>query len=215
MKYRLAKKHPYPAQLIDVKRAITWIKEHIAEYGGDPTYLAITGGSAGGHLSSLAALTPGDPSLQPGFEDVDTSVQVAVPIYGVYDFAGSTELPRAIYARDTFFGGVLHQRFADAPEAFEAASPILRIGPDAPDFFVIHGASDTMAPAEEAALFVERLRQTSRHTVVYAELPGAQHAFDVMPSIRTAHVVRAIERYLTWHWNSTKRPHVVAETLDA
>ena len=36
---------------------------------------------------------------------------------------------------------------------------------------------------------------------MYAELPGAQHAFDVFPSIRCAHVVRAIDRYLHWHWN--------------
>jgi hypothetical protein len=40
---------------------------------------------------------------------------------------------------------------------------------------------------------------------VYAELPGAQHAFDVFPSIRSAHVVRAIDRYLHWHWNGWRR----------
>lgn len=213
--YRLAKKHPFPAQVIDVKRAIAWIKENIGEYGGDPSYLAITGGSAGAHLASLAALTPGDPDFQPGFEDADTSVQAAVPHYGTYDFAGATGLPRAIYARDTFFGPlVLHRRWADSPEAFEAASPILRITPDAPDFFVIHGANDTMAPAAEARLFVERLRETSKRSVVYAELPGAQHAFDVFPSIRSVHVFRAVERYLTWHWNSTKHHHLVKEALD-
>ena len=37
---------------------------------------------------------------------------------------------------------------------------------------------------------------------MYAELPGTQHAFDVFPSIRTAHVVRAVDRFLNWHWNS-------------
>ena len=40
---------------------------------------------------------------------------------------------------------------------------------------------------------------------MYAELPGAQHAFDVFPSIRSAHVVRAIDRYLHWHWNGWRR----------
>src|SRR3954471_5170567 len=44
--YRLAPKNPFPAQIIDVKRAIAWTREHIAEYGGDPSYLVITGGSA-------------------------------------------------------------------------------------------------------------------------------------------------------------------------
>ena len=61
--YRLAPRDPFPAQIIDVKRAIAWIREHIAEYGGDPDYIAITGGSAGGHLTALAAVTPNDPDV--------------------------------------------------------------------------------------------------------------------------------------------------------
>ena len=46
-----------------MKQAIAWIREHIAEYGGDPDYIAITGGSAGGHLAALTALTPNDPDV--------------------------------------------------------------------------------------------------------------------------------------------------------
>ena len=56
--YRLSPRSTWPDHIVDVKRAIAWTKEHIAEYGGDPDWIAITGGSAGGHLSSLAALTP-------------------------------------------------------------------------------------------------------------------------------------------------------------
>ena len=58
--YRLSPRSTWPDHIVDVKRAIAWTKEHIAEYGGDPDWIAITGGSAGGHLSSLAALTPND-----------------------------------------------------------------------------------------------------------------------------------------------------------
>ena len=95
--------------------------------------------------------------------------------------------------------------WADHPEVFEDASPILRITPDAPDFFVLHGAHDSLVPVEQARQFVARLREISKRTVVYAELPGAQHAFDVFPSIRSAHIVRAIDRYLHWHWNQYRR----------
>lgn len=84
--YRVSPRHTWPDHIVDVKRALAWVKQHIAEYGGDPDFIAITGGSAGGHLSSLAALTPNDPQFQPGFEDVDTRVQAAVPFYGIYDF---------------------------------------------------------------------------------------------------------------------------------
>ena len=206
--YRLAPRDPFPAQIEDVKRAIAWIKEHIAEYGGDPEYLVITGGSAGGHLSALAALTAGDPTYQPGFEDADTSVQAAIPHYGVYDFAASTGMRKSELMRDTFLAPkVVKKRWSEDPEVFEAASPLLRVGVDAPDFFVIHGTHDTLVPVEQARMFVELLKERSKRTVVYAELPGAQHAFDVFPSIRSAHIVRAIDRYVHWHWNTWRREH--------
>ncbi|MCW2739398.1 alpha/beta hydrolase [Nocardioides sp.] len=201
--YRLSPRDAWPAHIVDVKRAIAWVRAHIADYGGNPDYLAITGGSAGGHLTALAALTPGDPDFQPGFEDADTSVQAAVPFYGVYDFAGSTGLTNAIGMRDTFLGPrVMQTTWTDAPDLYEAASPILRITPDAPDFFVIHGELDSLVAVDQARMFVAELRRTSKKSVVYAELPGAQHAFDVFHSLRSAHAVRAVDRYLTWHWNT-------------
>ena len=201
--YRLSPRDPWPAHIVDVKRAIAWVRDNSADHGGDPDYLVITGGSAGGHLAALAALTPGDPQFQPGFEDADTSVQAAVPFYGVYDFAGSTGLANAIGMRDAFLGPrVMQTTWQDAPDVYEAASPILRITPDAPDFFVIHGELDSLVAVDQARMFVAELRRTSEQSVVYAELPGAQHAFDVFHSIRSAHAVQAVDRYLTWHWNT-------------
>ena len=73
--YRLSPKAAFPAHIIDVKKSIAWVKEHIRDYGGNPDFIAITGGSAGGHLSSLAALTPNRADWQPGFEHADTSLQ--------------------------------------------------------------------------------------------------------------------------------------------
>ena len=61
---------------------------------------------------------------------------------------------------------------------------------------MIHGRNDTLVPVEEARLLVERLRALSDQPVVYLELPGTQHAFDVFPSIRSAHVVRAVGRFV-------------------
>ncbi|WP_082599443.1 alpha/beta hydrolase [Nocardioides sp. Root151] len=210
--YRLAPRNPFPAHIIDVKKAIAWIRENIAAYGGDPDYLAITGGSAGGHLAALAALTPDVKDFQPGFEDADTSVSVAIPHYGVYDFAGATGLKSMILMRDRFLAPrILQKRWKDDPEAFEAASPILQIRPDAPDFFVLHGTNDTLVPVEQARLFVARLREVADNSVVYAELPFAQHAYDIFKSVRAGHVVKAIDRYLHWHWNGYRQGLDVSE----
>jgi len=207
--YRLAPRDPWPAHAVDVKKAIHWIRQHIASYGGDPDYIAITGGSAGGHLTALTALTPDTPEWQPGFEDADTSVQLAIPHYGVYDFAGTSGTKAAVQLRDLFLAAwVMKKSWEDDPQVFEDASPLLRVTPDAPDFFVIHGAHDTLVPVDQARQFVARLREVSKRSVVYAELPGAQHAFDIFPSIRSAHIVRAIDRYLHWHWNQYRRTRV-------
>ncbi|MCW2781378.1 MAG: alpha/beta hydrolase [Marmoricola sp.] len=198
--YRLAPKHPMPAQIIDVKKALAWVRENIAEYGGDPSYVVITGGSAGGHLAALAALTPDVAQYQPGFEAADTSVSACVPFYGVYDLAGITGDKAAIAMRDRFLGPLIFKKDPKTDLAdFELASPIAHITPDAPDFYVLHGEYDTLVSVKQARAFVEKLRAVSKATVLYSELPGTQHAWEVFSSIRSNHTIRAVERFLEWH----------------
>ena len=214
MNYRLAPKHPFPSQIVDVKKAIAWTREHIASYGGDPSYLVVTGGSAGGHLAALAALTPGEPEYQPGFESADTSVAGCVPFYGVFDMAGLTGDKAAIAMRDYFLGPrVFRRKPAENMDDFVKASPIAHVSPDAPDFFVLHGANDSLVDVRQARAFVEKLKAGSKATVTYAELAGTQHAFEVFGSIRSHHVVRAVERWLLHHrtrWLATEREHDAA-----
>lgn len=193
--YRLSPRATWPDHIVDVKRAIAWVKDHIAEYGGDPDWIAITGGSAGGHLSALAALTPGNPEFQPGFEDVDTRVQAAVPFYGVYDFtrADNSVHPLMMPMLEEY---VLKQSRRRAPEAYRAASPINYISPDAPPFFVLHGTNDSLIPVEQGRSFAAKLREVSNQPAIYAELPYAQHAFDIFGSPRAAHSAVAVEQFL-------------------
>ncbi|OBK96354.1 esterase [Mycobacterium asiaticum] len=192
--YRLSPRSTWPDQIADVKRAIAWTKEHIAEYGGDPDWIAITGGSAGGHLSSLAAVTPNYPLFQPGFEELDTRVQAAVPFYGFYDFtrddAVHPMMPAMMGKR------VFKLSRNEIAEPFRLASSITHVSEDAPPFFVLHGVNDSLIPVEQARSFVARLREVSKQPVVYAELPYAQHAFDIFGSVRAAHAAVAVEQFL-------------------
>ena len=200
--YALSPRHSWPEHLVDVKRAIAWIRENIAAYGGDPDFIVVTGGSAGGHLAALAALTANDPEYQPGFEHVDTTLRAAIPHYAVYDLTGQLKSINAWGQRRLLERFVFKKRFGRHREEFERASPLFRVHEGAPPFFVIHGRYDSLVPVAEARAFVERLRAATASPVAYAELPGGQHAFDVFPSIRSAHVVRAVERFADWVWSA-------------
>ena len=193
--YRLSPRATWPDHIVDVKRAIAWVKANIADYGGDPERVAITGGSAGGHLSSLAALTANEPAFQPRFEEVDTSVMAAVPFYGVYDWTNRDGTGRGDM-EDVLARLVLKTTRQESPEVWEQASTMSWVGPDAPPFFVIHGSNDSLVPVEQARSFVSMLRAASKEPVVYAELPGAQHAFEVFDSARTLFTVGAVQRFL-------------------
>jgi acetyl esterase/lipase len=191
--YRLSPRATWPDHLVDVKRALAWVREHGEDYGADPGFLVLTGGSAGGHLTALCALTQNDPMWQPGFEDADTSVTACVPYYGVYDLNGETGTTAATVREKRLLARMV-MKTRDR-EVFRLASPLSHIDGDAPPFFVVHGRNDTLVPVEEARLFVERLRAASSNPVLYLELPGTEHAFDVFPSIRSDHVVRAVGRF--------------------
>ncbi|PBD14641.1 esterase [Mycobacterium avium subsp. hominissuis] len=202
--YRHSPRNTWPDHIVDVKRALAWVKQHIAGSGGDPDFIAITGGSAGGHLSSLAALTPNDPRFQPGFEDADTRVQAAVPFYGIYDFTRFDDSLHPMMP-GLLIKSIIKQRPATHLETFAAASPITHVNPDAPPFFVLHGRNDSLAYVEQARAFVERLRQVSTQPVVYAELPFTQHAFDIFGSVRAAHTAVAVEQFLAEVYSARDR----------
>jgi acetyl esterase/lipase len=194
--YRLSPLATFPDHIVDVKRALRWIREHVAEYGGDPSFVCVTGGSAGGHLTALTALSANDPRFQPGFEQVDTRVVAAVPFYGVYDF-----LDRAGIRGSQSMVPLLSQRVFKVapqqdPELWSAMNPIDRIGEQAPPFFVIQGTHDTLVFVEEGREFVRALREKSRAPVAYLEMVGAQHAFDVFHSPRSRHAVLAVAAFL-------------------
>ncbi|MGV9310495.1 alpha/beta hydrolase [Nonomuraea sp. NPDC004354] len=169
--YRLRPEFQHPDHLIDLKKIIAWVREHAHGYGADPSTLFVAGSSAGGHIAALAALTPNDPAFQPGFEHADTCVSGAIYLNGWY-------------------GGYFDQ---DAE-----AGPLAHVAPDAPPFLVAHGDMDPVVPVAEARHFADQLRQTSTSPVVYAELRGGNHAFDLYHSVRFEAVVDALEGFTAW-----------------
>ena len=144
----------------------------------------------------MTALTPGDQSLQPGFEDRDTSVQATVTFYGVYDLTDK----RGSYEKEfysTLVGPLVIKAFIDEePEKFEAASPEDNVSRVSMPWLVLQGDADTLTPVDGARRFADKLRDASEHAVIYGELPKAQHAFDVYYSPRSIAAVELASRFL-------------------
>ncbi|MGE0324873.1 MAG: alpha/beta hydrolase fold domain-containing protein [Polyangiaceae bacterium] len=194
--YRLAPRATFPDPLVDVKRGIAWTKRQVAEWGGDPNFVALSGNSAGAHLAALAALTWDKPELQPGFEDEDTRVSACIPFYGVFDLLNSKGQWPHSGMQNLMRFVVIKQSLDQARDQYELMSPITHVRADAPPFFVIHGDVDSLVPTGESRHFSEALRQVSTSPVLYAEIPDAQHAFEIFKSIRGVYTVRAAAEFL-------------------
>ncbi|MDX2378868.1 MAG: alpha/beta hydrolase [Acidimicrobiia bacterium] len=180
--YRMGKQHRFPAEIDDVKLALVWVAEHIGEYGGDPSFIAVSGGSAGGHLASLAALDPESAPL----------IKACVPIYGVYDFTDHLNIRGYARMRPFLERMVMPMKQADDPDFWQQMSPIFRVDAAAAPFFIVQGALDVLAWREEAQAFTEALSAVSQPSVSYAELPGTQHTFELFNSVRSTATVDAI-----------------------
>ncbi len=193
--YRLAPKFPWPAQIEDATRALGWIKKNIATYGGDPDRVVIAGGSAGGHLASLLALSADDHTWRPEqMSDVtDWSVRGAMSFYGVLEMTGDQEHWRGLGRGIRL---LLERRVVQFPytgheELYRSLSPYERIAKDAPPFFVVQGVNDTLVDVNVARAFVSKFRDVAFAPIYHIELPFTQHAFDVTASPRTSATTRA------------------------
>ncbi len=171
--YRLRPRAVFPDYLVDAKKVIAWTRRHAAEYGADPAVVFVAGSSAGAHLAATAALSPNDSAFQPGFEDADTMVAGAVCLFGYYGPVDRARQPLP-------------------------SSPFDYVRPDAPPILIAHGDQDMLVPVEQARALAERLRDVSASPVVFAELPGGPHNFDLFHSIRFEILIDGIEAFAAW-----------------
>jgi acetyl esterase/lipase len=194
--YRLGPASRFPDLLVDVKRAIAWLRVNGAQYGADPNYIIACGGSAGGHLAALAALTANRSTYQPGFETADTKLAAAIPLYGRFDFIDRNDvMPDKRPLINFLSSKVMPRSFEEDPELWDQASPVAQVGPHAPPMLVLHGTHDAVIPLAEAEAFVAALRRVSTESVVFARLYGAQHGWDFLNTPWTEHTVNAVHSF--------------------
>lgn len=177
--YRLSGEAPWPAQLEDVKLALRWMRANSAQLGIDPDKIAVSGNSAGGHLSLMVAATQNIPDFDGngGHAGVSTRVSAAIAFYaptnlGVPTTPGKTPVLDEVVV--ALFG-------ADRSGArIRGASPISYASADFPPTMLITGNADAIVPANESVRMYSALVGAGARAELHV-YEGAPHAFDATP----------------------------------
>ncbi|HEX3725921.1 MAG TPA: prolyl oligopeptidase family serine peptidase [Pirellulales bacterium] len=141
-----------------LKQAIRYVKEHASDYKIDPHRLGITGGSAGGHLASLAAVTA----------DESTAVKAAGVFFPPTDFLeyrgakldANAELSKVDdrIKRFVYVTGSGPASTSELIEALTKISPARRVTEKAPPFLIIHGDADPLVPLDQSEKLIAALK---------------------------------------------------------
>lgn len=185
--YRLAGEAVFPAQLLDVKAAIRYLRAHSGDYQLDAARFAVVGESAGAHLAALVGTTADrpkfdDPSL--GNEGVSSGVQAVVDFYGPADLATSdaqrASNPPCPSDPDPNIALLLGASPLAAPDLAAAASPVTYLHPGIvlPPFFIAHGDADCIVPYQQSVELHDALEGVAPGRSQLAIVPGSGHYFD-------------------------------------
>lgn len=170
----------FPQNIHDCKKAVRWLRKNAARLHLDPAHIGAIGGSAGGHLTALLAVTGPEAGLDPP-EDPEYScrVQAAVPLYPHCAAAWEGGTPLQVYDNLPMFA----QNRATAPQLWDSALPVTQLSADDPPLLILHGTADTTTPLNQST----RLHETALAKGLDSRLivvEKAPHSFHLQPAQR-------------------------------
>lgn len=200
--YRLSGEARFPAQVHDVKAAVRWLREHAGPLGLDPRRIGAWGGSAGGYLAAMLAVTDGHPDLDGRVGSVDQSgaVAAAVSWYGLANLAtqpplgppGSGNTDPGASPEAKLLGAPLET----IPELAAFASPVTHVSPRSAPLLLVHGDRDRGVPLAQSSELAAAYRRAGA-PVELSVVAGGDHGFpglDLTPLLGTS--VDFLDRHL-------------------
>lgn len=179
-------KYKVPDAVMDVRRAVRFIRLHSEQFGVEADRLGVYGGSAGGHLSLMLGVASDEGNLEAEDEVLRVSNRVAavVAYYPPVDLRNITG-PNERFPALEFDADL-------APEI----SPILFVSPDDPPSLMIHGDQDDLVPVGSSQIIYQAFQDHDVDTEIIV-LEGAGHGFrgEHLNQARTA-MVAWFEKYL-------------------
>ena len=173
IEYLLAtdKQPSWPQNLHDCKTAVRWLRANADRLHLDAAHIGVIGGSAGGHLAAMVALTGPDAGLDPKapYGNLSCQVQCGVDLYGAGDLTLGMKDSKMI-------GKPIAENLAE----YQRASPAFQATKDDPPILIVHGTKDALVPMEQSKVLDAALEKAGvEHQLVFVE--GAPHSFHLQP----------------------------------
>lgn len=205
--YRLSAEAIFPAQIMDVKAAIRWVKANAGKYGFNQNKIALWGGSAGGALAALAGTSARAKELEDlsmGNAEYTSDVNAVVDQFGPINLLTLEEqalrlgfqTPRFNMA-DSFESKYIGLPIQSVPDKVKCANAESYISPDMPPFLIQHGTSDSMVPYLQSVELAERIRKhAGEDKAMLMLLEGGGHGGEKFDEMDT---LLAIKEFLDKH----------------
>lgn len=160
----------WPRNLHDCKTAVRWLRKNAGRLQIDSDHIGVIGGSAGGHLAAMVAITGSGDGLDPAgpYGEFSCRVQCGVDLYGPSDLTLSPNVVMLGKSRD------------EARELYQSASPVTYADKNDPPILILHGTADKTVDVKQSEIFAAALKRAGvEHELVLVD--GAPHTFHLQP----------------------------------
>ncbi len=153
--YRLSPVAQFPAQIHDIKAAIRFLRGTAKDHGIATDKIAISGGSAGGHLAALVGVTNGVKQLEGDLgqhKNQSSDVQSIVVFYGASNLTTilTQSTPHGVNMRVPALELLLGGQPDSKPDLARLASPVFHVDKSDPPLLWYHGDQDPQMPVNQA-----------------------------------------------------------------
>jgi len=163
----------------DGRSAMRWLRAQASTLGIDPNRIAVTGGSAGGHVALAAAVFENGPDVDDASDDLSISCipDLLIPLNPVIDTSA-----------EGYGQGKIGERWREL-------SPLHHVKGDLPPMLICHSTGDTVTPYAGAARFAELSKAAGNDCQLFT-FEGGRHGWFIFDLDHYAAILRVMDDYL-------------------
>ena len=166
----------WPAQIHDIRAVIRFVRGEAKKYKFDPSFIATSGFSSGGHLASIAATTSGIKQTKVGNIDIDLEGNIGnypnecSRVNAACDWSGPVDLTAMDCGESMKMGEnspedvLLDSTLDKEPDKYRSLSATYYVDKKNPPIIIFHGEKDNVVPCCQGKMFYELLKAAGVRT---------------------------------------------------